>query len=67
MRLASGDKWIFHADVHSADGSLNDVFSKSLQKRVLSMRLYGDTTFHCIGVPVEALQRYNFHRGWPQE
>ena len=43
---ASGEKWLFYADVHRADGSLHDVFSKYAMKRVLSMRLYGVTTFH---------------------
>ena len=33
---ASGKKWLFYADVHRADGSLHDVFSKSLKKRLLS-------------------------------
>ena len=61
---ASGKKWLFYADVHRADGSLHDVFSKYAMKRVLSMRLYGVTTFH---------RRFNValqdiaHRSWPQE
>ena len=42
----SGEKWLFNIDVHRANGSLHDVFSKCGMKRVLSMRLYGVTTFH---------------------
>ena len=43
---ASGNKWFFHAEVHRADGSMHDVFSKSLNRRVATMRLHGETTFH---------------------
>ena len=56
----SGEKWLFNIDVHRANGSLHDVFSKCGMKRVLSMRLYGATPFHrCFNVDLQYIAELN--------